>query len=208
MASNSKYEYTFKKLTNFANYKQWSQNMSFALEEAKLWDHVFGTAISPLVLQLNPDNSEEQAERVYQQFLKVKEFSDDACRTVAKIGRMCTKTVQKELLALNSLTIWTPKKLWDHLQTQYTFQNWASKWNSLGKLHSIHQQDCKNVAEFISKIRDVTSEINDLNITIEEAIIIISWTLWTHSSNPIWRFSVMTPERRNNYQLLKSYPKL
>ena len=85
---------------------------------------------------------------------------------------MCTETVQKEFLALKSLTIWTPKELWDHLQTRYTFQNWASKWNTLSKLHSIHQQDCKNVAEFISKIRDVTFEISDLNITIEEAIII------------------------------------
>ena len=52
--------------------------MSFALEDAKLWDHVLGTVISPPVLQSKLDNSEEQAERVYQQFLKVKEFSDNA----------------------------------------------------------------------------------------------------------------------------------
>ena len=77
MASNSKYKYTFKKLTGSANYKQWSQDIFFALEEAKLWDHVLGMAISLLVLQSKPDNSGKQAERVYQQFLKVKEFSND-----------------------------------------------------------------------------------------------------------------------------------
>lgn len=45
-------------------------------------------------------------------------------------------------------------------------------WNTLVKLHSIRQQDCKNVAEFISMIDDVSSEINDPKITMDGAIII------------------------------------
>ena len=146
--------------------------MSFALEEAKLWDHVLGTAVPPPLLHPKPDDNEERTERIYQRYLKFKEFSDDARCTVAKMGCICTETVQKEFLALKSLTTWNPKDLWEHLKTRYTLQNWASKWSTLGKLHSIHQRDCKNVAEFISKIQDVTSEITDLNITIEETIII------------------------------------
>ena len=39
-------------------------------------------------------------------------------------------------------------------------------------MHSIHQKDCKDVAEFISKIRDISAEITDLNITMDEAITI------------------------------------
>lgn len=101
--------------------------MSFALEEAKLWDHVLGTAISPLVFQLKTDDNKERAESIYQRFLKVKKFSDDTRWTVAKVGRMCTETVEKEFSALKSLTTWTPKELWDHLQTRYTLQNWASE---------------------------------------------------------------------------------
>ena len=85
---------------------------------------------------------------------------------------MCTETVQKEFLSQRNLAIWTPKELWDHLRTRYTLQNWASKWNTLGKLHSIHQKDYKNVAEFISKIRDISAEITDLNVTMDEAITI------------------------------------
>ena len=45
MVSDSKHDYTFKKLTSSANQKQWTYYMAFVLEEAKLWDHVLGTAI-------------------------------------------------------------------------------------------------------------------------------------------------------------------
>ncbi len=49
-------------------------------------------------------------------------------------------------------------------------QNQASKWNTLGKLNEIRHGDCKNIQEFMSKICDVKSEIEDLEITIDEAI--------------------------------------
>ena len=91
--------------------------MSFTLEEAKLWDHVLGTAISPPLVQSKTDDNEERAESIHQRFLKVKEFSDDTRWTVVKVGRMCTETVEKGFSALKSLTTWTPKELWEHLQT-------------------------------------------------------------------------------------------
>ena len=67
--------------------------MSFALEEAKLWDHVLGTAIPPPTLVTTTNDDEERAKRIYQRSLKIKDFNDDSRRTVAKIGRMCTETV-------------------------------------------------------------------------------------------------------------------
>ena len=86
--------------------------MSFALEEAKLWGtQNRDTAIPRPALQSKPDDNEERTERIYRRSLKVKEFSDDSRRTVAKVGLMCTETVQKEVLALRSLTTWTPKDL-------------------------------------------------------------------------------------------------
>ncbi len=85
---------------------------------------------------------------------------------------MCTDTVQKEFLSVNALKEWTPKNLWKHLKTRYTLQNWASKWKTLRKLHEIQHGDCKNIQEFMTKIRDVKSDIEDLEITIDEAITI------------------------------------
>ena len=103
MASDSKNDYSFKKLTGSTDYKQWTRDMSFALEEAKLWDHVLGTAIPAPALTAKDDDDEERVERIYQRSLKIKDFSDDSRRTVAKIGRMCTETVQKEFLSKNEL---------------------------------------------------------------------------------------------------------
>ena len=175
--------------------------MLFALAEAKPWDHVLGTAVPPPALLPKDNDTEERSERIFQRFLKIKEHTDDARRTVAKIGRMGTGTVQKEFLALKPLT-WNPKDLWDHLKTRYTLQNWASKWSTLGKLHSIHERDYKNVAEFISKIRDVASEITDLNITMDEAIIIHTLNSLEAHFKPYLAFSVMMLEKKASYRSL------
>lgn len=42
----------------------------------------------------------------------------------------------------------------------------------LDKLHKIWHEDCKMIQEFITKIRDVKSEIKNFDITINKAIII------------------------------------
>lgn len=62
--------------------------------------------------------------------------------------------------------------MWDHLKTQYILQNWAFKWNTLGKLYKIHHEDCKNIPEFMTKTCNIKSAIKDLQITIDEAITI------------------------------------
>ena len=170
--NGSKDEYTFKKLQGSHNYKQWTRDMSFALEEARLWRHVEGTAIAPPPLMPKGDDSEDRMERIYARDEKICEFQDNARKAIAKIGKMCTETVQKEFLSVKASREWTPKELWNHLKTRYTLQNWASKWNTLGKLHEIRHGDCKNIQEFMTKIRDVKSEIEDLDITMDEAITI------------------------------------
>lgn len=42
----------------------------------------------------------------------------------------------------------------------------------LGKLHDIRHGDCKNIQEFMTKIRGIKTEIEDLRITMDEAITI------------------------------------
>lgn len=146
--------------------------MSFALEEARLWRHVEGTAVALPPLKAKEDESEDRMEKIYAREEKICEFQDNARKAVAKIGKMCTDTVQKEFLSVKASKDWTPMELWSHLKTRYTLQNWASKWSTLGKLHEIRHGDCKNIQEFMTKIRDIKSEIEDLGITMDEAITI------------------------------------
>ena len=165
-------KYTFKKFQGSHNYKQWTQDMSFALEEARLWRHVEGTAIGPPSLEVKKDDSEDRMEKIYIRQEMIVEFEDNACKAIAKIGKMCTDMVQKEFLSVKTSSKWTPKDLWAHLKIRYTLQNRASKWNTLGKLYEIRHGDCKNVQEFMTKIRNIKFEIEDLEITMEKAITI------------------------------------
>ncbi len=111
--------------------------MSFALEEARLWRHVEGTAVSPPPLKAKEDDSEDRIEKIFAREEKICEFQDNARKAVAKIGKMCTDTVRKEFFSVKASREVTSKELWSHLKTRYTLQNLASKWNTLGKLHEI-----------------------------------------------------------------------
>ncbi len=63
MATSEK-EYKFKKLQGAENYKQWSGDMTFAFQEAKLWEHISGKAIRPLELKSKADDDEDRQERI------------------------------------------------------------------------------------------------------------------------------------------------
>lgn len=97
--------------------------MSFALEEARLWRHVEETAVLPPQLEPKNDDSEDRME-------KICEFQDNARKAVAKIGKICIDTVQKEFRSVKASKEWTPQDLWKHLMSQYTLQNSASKRNN------------------------------------------------------------------------------
>ena len=101
--------------------------MSFALEEARLWRHVEEMAVAPPPFETKRDGSEDQIEEICAREEKIIKFQDNARKTIAKIGKMCTDTVQKEFLLVKASSKWTLKDLWNHLKTRYTLQNWASK---------------------------------------------------------------------------------
>ena len=69
MATNEK-EFMFKKLQGAENYKQWNRDMTFALQDAKLWDHIIGIARRPLELKEMEKNDEDRKEGIYQRWEK------------------------------------------------------------------------------------------------------------------------------------------
>lgn len=73
--------------------------MSFAVEKARLWRHVEGTAVPPPQLEPKKDDSEDRMEKIFAREEKICEFEDKARKAVAKIGKMCTDAVQKEFLS-------------------------------------------------------------------------------------------------------------
>ncbi len=85
--------------------------MSFVLEKARLWRHVEGTAISPSPLETKKNDSDDRMEKIYARDEKICEFQDNARKAAAKIGKMCTDTVQNEFLSVKASKEWIPKDL-------------------------------------------------------------------------------------------------
>ncbi len=98
----SKDEYTFKKLQGSHNYKHCKRDISFALEEARLWRPVEGTEVAPPPLKLKADDTEDRMKRIFAREEKICEFQDNARKAVAKIGKMYTDTVQKKFLSVKA----------------------------------------------------------------------------------------------------------
>lgn len=57
-----------------------------------------------LPLSCQKDDSKDQIDRTYAREEKIFEFQDNACQEIAKIGKMCIETVQKEFLSIKSLS--------------------------------------------------------------------------------------------------------
>ncbi len=110
MATSEK-EYKFKKLQGAENYKQWSRDMTFALQEAKLCEHISGTAIRSPELKSKDDDDEDRQQQIGQQFEKIRDFDQEIQKATAKISKMCSSTVQKKFLSFHKSTEWKPKDL-------------------------------------------------------------------------------------------------
>ena len=125
-----------------------------------------GTPVASSTQKPKAEDTEDRMKKIFAREEKICEFQDNAQKVVAKIGNMCTDTVPKEFSLVKASKKWTTEDLWKHLKTRYTSQNWASKWNTIEKLHKIRHCDCKNIQEFMMKIQDVKSEIDELEITM------------------------------------------
>lgn len=56
--------YTFTKLSGSANYKKWSQKMTFTLQEAKLLGYITGNQIKPQELIGKKDDNKDRLEKI------------------------------------------------------------------------------------------------------------------------------------------------
>ena len=171
------------------NYKKWSRDMAFALQEAELWSYVTGARKMPREIPLPPNKpsekegdppeesseTEEQLDKRDQRDLERLEFLEKQRRVVGKIGKMCTDDVQQEFLSMRDLAngaVWDPKDLWEHLKTRYTLKNWSAKWSTFNRLEEIKYEKCKSIEEYGSLVRNIKAEITDMALTVEQIVVL------------------------------------
>ena len=171
------------------NYKKWSRDIAFALQEAELWSYVTGARKMPREIPLPPNKpsekegdppeetseTDEQLDKRDQRDLERLEFLEKQRRVVGKIGKMCTDDVQQEFLSMRDLAngaVWDPKDLWEHLKTRYTLKNWSAKWSTFNRLEEIKYEKCKSIEEYGSLVRDIKAEITDMALTVEQIVVL------------------------------------
>ena len=76
MLPNEK-EFLFKKLQRVENYKKWNRDMTFALQDAKSWNHIMGSTRRPPELKETLDNNKDRKECIYQWWEKIRDFDLD-----------------------------------------------------------------------------------------------------------------------------------
>ena len=77
--------------------------MSFALEEARLWRYIKGTAVASPPLVAKKDDNEDWLKKIYAWKEKIVKFQDNTRKAIAKIEKMCTNIVQKKFFSIKSL---------------------------------------------------------------------------------------------------------
>ena len=80
--------WTFVKLIDIDNYKQWSRQMQFALMNAELWLIVFDKRIKLLVNSKLTKDEKKKVEK------KIKKWDEQNERAFVKMTRMSIDTVQ------------------------------------------------------------------------------------------------------------------
>ena len=60
-------------------------------------------AVSPSPLTAREDDSEDRMEKIFARKEKICEFQGNARKAVAKIGKICTDTVQKKMTTTYSI---------------------------------------------------------------------------------------------------------
>lgn len=102
--------------------------MTFAIQDAKLWNHINRSARQTLKLKEKSDNRDKDRKKyIYQLWKNIQDLYLNIIKTTTKISRMYSNIIQKKFLAMKNSTKWDPKKLWDWLKKCYTFQNFVSK---------------------------------------------------------------------------------
>lgn len=158
--------YTFAKLKGTENYKGWAREMSFALRDAGLISYANGTAVKS-----NLCTKEECAsvgeEKIEKREADIEKWILNDSRTGGKIEKMCTRAIQQQIK-----DEWSAKKMWDELKLKYTADRCYSKWQILNRLEEASYASSKNMQDFGLRMKMLLEEVDNLNITIKEWVLI------------------------------------
>ena len=155
--------WTFVKLIDSDNYKQWSRQMQFALINFELWLIVFDKRIKFLVDSKLTEDEKKKVEK------KIKKWDEQDERVFVKMTRMSIDIVQ--------LTIsidWSSTIAWNELKTRNFSKEWTNKWEIATRLQNTILINCKNMQEFEIALKKIDVDIANLDIIAKNIVVFIA----------------------------------
>lgn len=97
--------YILPVLTGSGNYKTWARDMTFALQDAKIWSYLTEEHMLPPALKKTEDDDEDRQNEIFERHEARLEHQECCRKVIEKIGRMCSHTVQQEILSVKQFQI-------------------------------------------------------------------------------------------------------
>ena len=154
--------FKFFKLAGAQNYREWSRNMTNALQTVGVWGFVIG--IERGLLKREAFFIFEQQE---DQNIKQNIYDGRCFKARGRIVAMCTSGVQ---IMINSDD--GPKKVWDFLKTRFEPTGWANKWAVMNRFEELHYDEIKGMVAYNGALTKLKQEIIDFSISMEDAFVI------------------------------------
>ena len=151
----------FAKLIDFVIYVRWKKNIILALKNVKLWSVVCDRRIKSVVIE---DATEKEKKKNQENIIKWKKNDE---RVFFKIVVMCDQTMRETLDSKKSSTM-----NWNNLKTRCTSKRWIDKWEIVSRLHHTKLSNCKNVNDFETKMKEISSRFNELEIDVDQMLVL------------------------------------
>ena len=150
---------TFKKLKGKEDYRDWSRRMLLVLDDEDASDYVRESKEKPSKETPKQDIDEDSTafETRYKQWQEdTKDYNRQNKKARTKIGLLVEPGPFKHIDTLDDHL-----KSWNKLKEVYSIQDFTLPILYLGQMSDCRLENCKNMTEYTTKIKDLWEQIND-----------------------------------------------
>ena len=167
--------FSFQKLRGFKNYKPWAEDFLTALQAISLHKFILPLSDNPAPSLLSL-TAEQMTDIAWITAAERREEKYDChhannVRVQALILKTVVASIMKEWKSTHPNDT-SPYNLWKWLKERYTEGNVTMKWSVITEVEGMNLSNHTNIDQYRSKYYDLAHQINDLKITLKDALML------------------------------------
>ena len=167
--------FSFQKLQGFKNYKPWAEDFLTALQTISLHKFILPSSdnSAPSLLSLTAEQMTDIAWITAAERREEKHDRHHAnnVRVQALILKTVVASITKEWKSTHPNDT-SPYNLWKWLKERYTEGNVTMKWSVITEVEGMNLSNHTNIDQYRSKYYDLAHQIDDLKITLKDALML------------------------------------